>query len=221
MRFSISSLFTLGICFGTTRAYAETPPAPPPSVAARPYYAPAPDLVPVRIASKTPGLHYWLLRADDDTPVVHCSHACVVHVPRGKYRLDVSSTAQTRGGTPRVKIDGPSTISVRAPDYSSRWVGLGTALGGHAVMAGGLQLMLSNLCFMDSCGDSQLRSLGMMMLVTGGVAAPIGWVHFAKNSAARASVDPAQPREARQRRAATIALASDGDGASVHSVIRF
>jgi hypothetical protein len=222
MRFSSSSLFSLAFSMCAQHAHAQSFPAERPVAASPHYYALEPDLVPVRITSDTPGVQVWLRRAEDEAAVVYCAHSCVAYVPRGKYRLDIPSTANTLGGTPRVKVDGPTAVSVRAPDHSSRWVGLGTALGGHGIMAGGIALILSNMCVMGTCeGSSELRGMGMLMTISGGIMAPIGWTHFGKNVAARARVTSFEPHAVRRRRAPSIQLAAGQDGIRLHTAMRF
>jgi hypothetical protein len=202
------------------------PPAPSdssarvPTPGVRDVPLPVSERVPVRIESDSAGLHYTLRRLEDDAPIVACAQDCTVFVPRGNYRLAVSETAETRGGSPKVVVAGPTVVTVKAPSHEKRWVGLGVAAGGHAMMFGGIKLVLDNLCFMGTCsGSGSLRTLGTLMILGGGAAAPIGWVQFGTGSAARARVRPMEPGAS--ARTTRVGISSSEAGTTLHAIVSF
>lgn len=223
---SLSSISLALVLSSSARCVAAAPSGPSdysvrdPTPGVRYVPHPVSERVPVRIESDSAGLHYTLRRLDDDTPVVACTHECTVFVPRGKYRLDVSETAETRGGSPKVVVAGPTMVTVKAPSHEKRWVGLGVAAGGHAMMFGGIKLVLDNMCFMGTCsGSGSLRTLGTMMILGGGAAAPIGWVQFGTGSAARARVRPTEPGA--RARTTRVGISSSEEGTTLHAIMSF
>ncbi|GAC1352290.1 MAG: hypothetical protein NVS3B20_09750 [Polyangiales bacterium] len=60
----------------------------------------------------------------DDRVVAICREDCTMQLPRGRYRLDVGETDDTRDGDKDVDVDGPTSLEVSAGSKSQRTWGL-------------------------------------------------------------------------------------------------
>jgi hypothetical protein len=131
------------------------------------------DKVLVHIHSDQPTAHYQLVDPDFPDPVASCTGSCTMHVLPGHYRLHVSPTSSTRGGTTSVRIEHGSRLDVSPRGYASRWVGLGTAIAGMGTMVSAVAVMVKG-------GDNSLL-IGTALFMTGAAMTPIGWVVFGKS----------------------------------------
>ncbi len=163
-------------------AHAQAPP-----YASRPYYPPpyyppryAAWPVPVTIASDTPGTRFSIKRDQDAAEVARCDTRCGLYLPKGKYRLVVKESDDVADGTRRFKLDGPSSILLSPDTPGQRWAGLSLGIGGiAATIAGAVLLLSSNGC--ADCGEATKQKAGVVLLLGGLGATPVGWVMFGKS----------------------------------------
>jgi hypothetical protein len=145
----------------------------------------------VHIHGDQPQARYELLDPDFPDPVAVCTGSCTVYVMPGRYRLHVSATAGTREGTSTMRIEHASRVSISPRTYSSRWVGLGTAIAGMGALVGGMALFAVPDSPSGSLSDSRFTA-GLVTFLAGAALTPIGWVVFGKSFHPSVRVLPAR-----------------------------
>lgn len=140
--------------------------------------------VPVMVHGDAPGLHYQLLPDRRDAePIAECPAECTIYVPRGRYRLRVAETDDTRAGTRTIEVEGPTAAYVEPRTKSARDVGLTLGvLGSVLVIVGAIGIIASvdrpgHHDSLDAGGD-----VALLAFIGGAIMCPIGWVNFGRSS---------------------------------------
>jgi hypothetical protein len=177
----------------------------PPEPAVAMYQAPAAPAatVPVALHADRPGrlvdLYAPGSRPDRDVPVVRCRTPCVAHVPPASYRVYIHAEADTLAGSRTVNLAGPSYVTVTPDEPTERWLGLGLGIGGVVAIPTGLVLILVDALNDVACiGDEPCRDTthlavpGVLLLLAGLVATPVGWILFGQSFKPDVTVQPAR-----------------------------
>jgi hypothetical protein len=156
-------------------------PAPPPALA--PY--PLAPVVPVDILSANKLELKFRVSDEDNRPIAECPRNCQVLVSPGRYRLFVYETKDTVAGTRVVDIRGPTRLRVNPDTPTQRWTGLTMGIAGAILTVVGAGLFLSSSPDVGSepredrtQAQKDRGAIGGIMLLSGAVLTPIGWVMF-------------------------------------------
>jgi hypothetical protein len=172
---------------------AEAQPLPPPS---EPLDPPGPLPVTLHASHYALAVELFHPRADVDVdpPIARCVTPCIAHLAPGRYRVRALETEDTLGGSRIVEITGPSDVEVDPHDPSQRTVGLALGIGGPIAIMGGALLVLSGICIEECRADrSGVVLPGLLLMLSGVVATPIGWIMFGKSFHPGVQVTPLYP----------------------------
>jgi hypothetical protein len=132
--------------------------------------------------------------------VVTCVTPCRSRLVPNRYRLVVAPTKSTVAGEGVMEFDRDSRVSVDPQSYGARYLGLGVALLGSALVLVGGVLFASRhgrvceLSYAGTCwGGSEGIYLGIPLMVAGLPLAINGWVFYGGTFGLDASVTPLSP----------------------------
>ncbi len=189
-------------------AYQPATAPPPPPGYATPYFpAYFPPGVPIELVSTEPGVGIDVYapsaRVGVDPPIVACDAACRVVVAPGTYKIFVRDTEDTVSGSREIDVSRPMRITMDPDTVEHRSVGLGLGIAGPIAMIVGIVVVIGS--WQDcghgdydyaydgrrACGgNDSARALGILSLVGGLTATPVGWVMFGTSFKPEYSLDP-------------------------------
>ena len=205
---------------GVANADPPAPPVPAPPASAplapgSPVFVPPPpviaptgssDSVSVYIGTDTGervvlGIYPEWVKPGAGPPLARCTTPCQLSMQRGRYRLDVEASETTLEGNRVVDIGEPARLVVAPRHPAQRSAGLALGIAGSAALVVGSILVLVALNDTNSCaldGFNCTRSIahpseavaGVLLILGGGVATPIGWVMFGKSHRPAIDVEP-------------------------------
>jgi hypothetical protein len=191
---------TVMLVLGSPR-FAGAQPPPPPAVW-------TPPVLPVALHTSEPGMIVELYAPDQkperEVPLVRCQTPCLAQIAPGSYRVYVHASGDNLRGSRVINIEEPSHVTVTPSTEGDRGLGLGLGIGGIAAIGVGVVLLFVELidsigCIDSDCSDHANFAIPGLVLVVGGlVATPIGWVMFGKSF--RPAVDVAPARDLRSAR---------------------
>ena len=165
--------------------------------------------VPVELASEQPGASIELYvpsdRIGEDPPLVVCDQPCVAHVAPGRYKVYITETDETLGGSRIINLGYPSRLVIDPDTHEHRSVGLGLGIAGPILVVVGIAAIFSTYDCYDcpdrgrDSGEDTTIALGLLSMLGGFAATPIGWVMFGTSFKPEYEHDPlyARPRAAK------------------------
>lgn len=181
------------------------PPPLPPGWAVGPPAAYFPQPVPVDLVSTEAGVvidvYFPGARAGADAPIVSCPGPCRVVLVPGTYQVAVRETEHTVSGSREIDVRGPTRITMDPDTTEHRSVGLGLGIAGPVAMVTGIALLVSawdDCHYHDGssrtrCGNDGAETFGLLSLVAGLTATPVGWVMFGTSFKPEYDVSPLVP----------------------------
>lgn len=140
----------------------------------------------VVIDSGEPQMKVQLLRGSSEEPLLSCEGRCEFMAPPGRYRVKLRDPSTGFEHEQGLRIKESSQFQLQPGDAGARTAGLVFGIAGPASIVLGMVLVLPAL-LASGChgcsggGENTTATIGVVMILGGIVATPVGWVVYAQN----------------------------------------
>jgi hypothetical protein len=124
-------------------------------------------------------------------PPARCVTPCSLMLWRGRYRVAVAETPDTFAGNRVIEVEGPTRFVLTPRDRGKRTLGLVLGVGGSVLLVAGVLVAVhgSEVADRPGCIGAEACSsrwtpeltTGLLLVLGGLAATPIGWVMFGKS----------------------------------------
>jgi hypothetical protein len=155
----------------------------------------------VRVDAEEPSTVHELYRegqiVGQQQPIARCPGNCTFDIAPGRYRMRLLRPDSSSSSSRTFEVGGPSILHVQGPSSDEHWAGLILGVSGSVLFIGGFLALtpyiVSATCDTPGCKDphqGEWAAVSFFSIGVGAVAAPIGWIMYAKSFKADVDVEP-------------------------------